>query len=327
MKKNPFKAFIPWRMKVEDSTPMKVAKHLRANEMDISEYLLSSDPTGGSWGSVGLVAAHEGNLVHDLDGAGYLINVQFNDRVLPAKVRDEHLQTKLNSLYEQTGRRAGKKEYAQLRDEVEFEQLPKSHIRRTNVYVLVTSDHFFVFTSSAKKANDAMAVVLSMFNEVKTATVWQANYANSVSGWLTTTAKEGGITGFWLGDNAVLKKEKECVRFKGVDLGGTDVDHLLKDEFTVTEMSLIHMSIDDEERLTFTLNEKGVFKAIALADDIAAEGTDKTEDGQVALHSLAWLVSREYRDLLNDITTELGGEAEQATSTGKQPPAADEDEL
>lgn len=330
MASNPFKAFVPYVMQVEDDSAFAVLGD-HGNDT-IPEHLQADDPTGGQWRCVGLVECHEGNLIHDLDGAGLLLNVQFNERILPGKVRDEHLTKLLASITEREGRKPSKKEYAQLRDQVEFELLPKSHIKRTSVYVLVCPEDnlVFAFTSSAKKADEAMTILSALINETHTNSWAPYSPGGDLVSWMTSLVKSCDGSFFWPEDAAVLRKAKETVRIKDKDLASHDVMQLLKnDEFDVHELALTYMddtdALNSKPRMALVINDKMVFKRCLFPDTVLSSSTDKGEDGKAAFHSFAWLVAREYRTMLKDFTTELGGT--QAPGKDTQPPADEDDEL
>lgn len=339
MASNPFKAFVPYVMTVTQSNGKPAnAFHVLNFDLEneaVPEYLHASDPTGGQWRCVGLTECHEGNFVHDLDGAGMLLKVQFNERILPGNVRDEHLTTLLASISEREGRKPSKKEYAQLRDQVEFELLPKSHIKRTSVYVLVSPEDnlVFAFTSSAKKADEAMTILGSLINETHTNSWMPYQVKSGMIEWMTALVRTSHDSQFQPTDAAVLKKAKETVRIKDKDLASHDVMQLLKgDEFDVHELAMVYQDgtdpLDSEPRLSFVLNDKLVFKRCVFPDMVMSNSTDKGEDGKVAFHSFAYLVAREYRTMLTDLTSELGGQVLQEPSKDSKttPAATDEDD-
>jgi DNA recombination-dependent growth factor C len=331
---NPFKNFIPYSVSVKRSDGMPasaVTVLYNLDAEDIPDHMMTTDPTGGQWRTIGFAECHEGNVIHGLDGAGVLLAVQFNERILPGKVRDEHLAKRVAALTEMDGRKPGKKEYAQLRDQVEFELLPKSHIRRTTVYVLVTPENnALVFTSSAKKAEDAMALLGGLLNETHTTNFMAYQVKDGVIGWMNGIARDGDIEidgpSFAPLNSAVLKKAKETIRLKDVEVDSDDVQTLLQDEYDVHELAL-GFYVDGDLAMTFGLTEKLIFKRVVFPDTVLSNSTDKGEDGKVAFHSFAWLVARQYRDLLKAITSELGGQVLQAPSEDtKTKPAADEDD-
>lgn len=326
MKNNPFKNFIPFRLTPE--TGGDVREILDFHGDAIFDPLETSDPTGGTWRTIGMQRMDEGEFIHDLDGAGYLLNVQFNERILPAKVRDEHLAQRIAAITEREGRKPGKKEYAELRDEVEFDLLPKSHIRRTNVYVMILKGNTtLVFTSSVKKATDAMSLILHAVGRNEEVSVTPIEPKNEIAAFLTSVVTTDDIDEFPFepADNAVLKKAKETIRVKDTSLADDQIQNLLKkDDFFVHELAMTFYEGYEEPRLSFTLTDKFVFKRCAIPD--VKMGDIKGSDAEVAFHSFAWLVATEYRDLLKTTIKELGGERLPAAKTEPKSQATNEDD-
>lgn len=119
---NPFKAFIAYAIA---NIP---------DEYD-PEALSSQDPSGGQWSTMGFIEPLPG-LGESMVAmpSSMLFAIQFNDRMLPAKVRDERVKAMVARLEAQQGRKVGKREYAEIREQVEFEMLPQAFIKRTVVY-------------------------------------------------------------------------------------------------------------------------------------------------------------------------------------------------
>ena len=276
MATSPFKSFIPYLIKT-------------GTIADLGDYA-STDPTGSSWTTHGFVPPMPGEqqFVANLETGGKLLCVQINDRILPGKVRDEELKKRVAKLEAAEARKVSKKEYAQLRDEVEFELLPKAFIRRTRVYVAILKGQrigenlMLVFTSSQKKADE----VVSLIN-VATGMPdppWKIQTDWSLVGRLTTLAQESTLEGYASGaffeanDSAVLKgKDKQTIRIKDKDLADSDVVRLVKEGYEVHEIGA--GMIDDRGEgygITFTVNANLTFKRITFPsvkqhDDLYAE--------------------------------------------------------
>jgi recombination associated protein RdgC len=276
MASSPFKSFIPYLIKT-------------GLVSDLDDYK-STDPSGASWTTHGFVPALPGDsaLVESLETGGKLLCVQINDRILPGKVRDEELKKRVAKLEAAEARKVSKKEYAQLRDEVEFELLPKAFIRRTKVYVAILQGHrigenfMLVFTSSQKKADEVVSLInvaTGMPNPP-----WKIQTDWPLAGRLTTLARDcefepdDGPTIFEATDCAVLKGEdKQTIRIKDKDLSDSDAVRLVKEGYEVHEIGV--GMIDDRgegHAITFVLNTNLTFKRLTFPsvkqhDDLYAE--------------------------------------------------------
>lgn len=316
MSSNPFKAFIPYTI----HQAICSAPALRLPD-DMTPYL-SADPTGGSWRTLGLIKPLGEDIIHELDGAASLLTVQFNERMLPGKVRDEKLQIRKDKLEAQEGRKLTKKEYAELREEIEFDLLPKAFIRRVQVPVLfVHPNLMFVCTGSQKRADDTVSLLCAVFDKLeprKIATV------KPLLGMLTTLAcaeQETDELYFGAAKSAVLKgtgEEKKTIRIKDRDIYGHEVVALLEtSDYDVTELA-INVVHRGDELLSMSLTDSFIFKRCALSGVESAKHKDDA-------HAFAWLSAQTYKQVLTEIIVLLGGLA--PVKQEAKPAADDEEEL
>ncbi len=301
MAANIFKAFIPYLVNTARSE----------NPRDHA----ATDPSGGEWRRLGLVPAIKGEeLIIDLDGAGKVMAVQFNERILPGKVRDEKLQAEVTRLEAREGRKVGKKEYAQLRQQVEFELLPKAFIRRTVVPVLfykhaLGTQIMLVCTSSQKRADDAVGVLRGVFGD--DLMPWKIETESSVSGVLTTLASNGNadpdeeaLLHFSPLDSAVIKgANKQTIRIKDKPVESQDVQDLLAGEGQVVHELALAWCDDnpgaEEPDLTFTVTGSLIFKRA----ETIVKATNATED----FYGFAVICLKTYRDMLTHFFEMCGG--------------------
>lgn len=299
---NPFKAFIPFSV-------LQVAPDWNTDDFD---HLVSKDPIGATWRTAGLVDPIKGERLRvDLSGTGYLMAVQFNERILPGKVRDEKLKVKVDKLAAEIGRKVDKKTYAQLRDEVEMDLLPKSHIRRTVVPVLFDkkTNRMLVCTSSQKRCDDIQLIMEDAFG-TKALSPMRIMVQGPL-GHLTTMAKTGCIwsedsddIGVNAGKGAVIKgPDKQTVRIKDKSLAESDVQEILKrDDYMVHEVAC---SIDNGGDLEtqFVVTENLVFKRLSMPGVAPDPEAGQAED----IFSLAHLSLLEIRRVLDIFLAACGG--------------------
>lgn len=307
MSTNPFKSFIPYFINHE---------HAPDDMSDIA--CVARDPSGGQWAASGITIPFRGetDYVIDLQGAGRLMVVQFNERILPGKVRDEVLSKKVAKLEEDTGRPVSKKEYAAMRDEVEFDLLPKAFIRRSRVPVLFfkmpladgqTRLTMLICTSSARRADECIGVLHGFFGED-----WQANpiqTVNSVRGSLTSIALDGDYTddGFQLivGTNALLKgEEKRTIRVKDKRVTDSDVRQFLHEGYEAFELGLDYFDkwegSGDDPTIQFSITEKMVFKGVTLPGV-------KINEAKKDQHGTACIIVGTYKKMLADFIAACDG--------------------
>lgn len=131
------------------------------------------DPVGASWDTKTLVRPSDAEewLFLNLDGLGKLFCVQFNERILPGKVIRERVDKAVAVIAERDGRKPGKKQCAEIRDDIILELLPKAFIKRSRVYGFISGSKLFIFTGSAKRQDDVMGVLIRALEKEAVETV------------------------------------------------------------------------------------------------------------------------------------------------------------
>lgn len=331
MKNHPFKNFIAYTLgeRVIPQLTLAARQQYEGFSCDFLEKLdelTSVDPGSQSWRSVGFVQpAGAETLLYEVERGTYLLAVQHNERILPGKVRDEAVAKLVAEIEEREDRTVYRKEYAQLREEAEFTLLPRAFIRRTTVHVLFTDGFMFICTSSAKRADDTMVKIAELLGEGHGIRLVQTivqpwELLNSVAHKIVSD-KDENFTLHAADAAALAGGDKRTIRIKDRDIYGEEVQDLLASGYEPTELRMGFS--DDEELLTFSLNDKFFFKRVQF-DGTFLNNQEKPEDADAEMRSFTLLVARHYRDLVQIVTTLLGGIVKPAEKPKAD--AADEDD-
>lgn len=323
MKNHPYKNFVAFTVTpgfILDLAEASDVINVEQFEEELQKYI-SRDPSATAWRSAGLVSpvTDSDALFHTVQHGTYLLAVQFNERILPGKVRDEHLRERIASVEEREGRKVYRKEYAQLRDEVEAQLLPKAFIRRSNVYVMFTGKNkMFVFTSSAKRSDETLAVLRDAL-PFDTAKCRLLDTVDTPDSLLRSVAEDNiphpdsSSVRFEADDAAVLHgSEKRTIRVKDRDIYGDEVQELIASGYTPSELRMTYGedgAAEGDRLLTFTLNDKLFFKRIQFTEfamESASEAQDE-DDARSIFNAFTMLVSHYYSALVNDVIHTLGG--------------------
>lgn len=307
MTTNPFKAFVPFIIDAD------------YDHIDDPSALRATDPSGGQWRAFGLVEPIKGEgLMVDLNGSGDLLAVQFNERILPGKVRDEALIKKVAKLEADEGRKVSKKEYAQLRDQVEFDLLPKAFIRRTVVPVILSKQYLIICTSSSKRVDDCLGVLAAALdtkiNAIQVQDDLKGQFRSLPLGDWWGMNEDGMVAPFGATDNAVLKGEnKKAIHIKDKPLEDGDAQEIIRlAEYDVCELGVAYGDKwDSEPEMTFTVNTSLVFKRIETVGI-------KTSGKEYDLHAHAAFVALQYRKMLTDFIEANGGLVESAADDDEE---------
>jgi recombination associated protein RdgC len=283
------------------------------------------DPTGSQWTTGGfapITAGDEPEYVIDIQGAAMLALIQVNERILPGSVQREKIIERIAQIEAREQRKPNKKDYAQVKDEVCQELLPKAFIRRTLIPIMFINHAEFgqlvlVFTSSAKKADDVMVSLGVALNGkhwsparldnivVKDATTVLTGIAKGN----TVEAEVGGEDMTLEFHNAAVLKgpAKQSIRIKDKDIGSADVQNLLKQDYSVTRLGLqFYDDLGGDPSAVFQLTDKMVFNGLKV-DAVSKERTDSEADSTAMFINNTWLIARAARDLVGAVIVGMGG--------------------
>lgn len=254
MATNPFKAFIAYEIK-------------RVKDFDaITDAIGAPEPTGGQWRTAYFTEMPTGEHFSDLENCK-IGCLQFNERMLPGRVIKEEVDKRVAKLAEQSGHKIGKKARAEIRDQVEFDLLPKAFIKRTPIYFAFLSLNrkpvLLVFTSSQKRADDVVGHLEDTFAGALQPRKIEMD--GRLGGWLTTLAYDGQDGFFWSDQSATLVGDDgKKVTVKDMAVEAKVVSDLLKDGFSVTSLSMRIGKLEDGGDVLFTLTDKAIFKGFTI---------------------------------------------------------------
>lgn len=320
------KAFMPFA--VNDALYKWCARAVKNSDaaLEAVKNFLDRDPGDHEWSHLGLAAVMPGEtaIVHDLDGAGYLFMYRWAERKLPASVRDEELKKRYDALVEKEGRALGKKEFAQLRDDVETALLPKAFIVPKLIPLIVTRKRLFVCTSSATMCEKIMTHLMRLCETRKVELDWSDLTTHvSPASMLTRIVRDGGApasdqafgSSLYPAKAAVFKgANKNTVRVKDRDLSHEEFKAIVNSgDYDVTELAMMLYVNDGDLAANFTLNDKLVFKGLKLGDAVGT-GIDTAD-----LHATYWLFAKEIDRMLDAVMA--------VYMDGQDAPADEDDEL
>lgn len=306
----PIKAFIP--MALSNDAFFKWCQRAAKNPDKVNAALthfIVNDPSDHEWTSFGLTdALEEDRLVHDLDGKAFLLRFKFNNRILPAVVRDQEIAHRINELQERKGDAATKQEYAQIRDDVESALLPKAFIRPSYISALVYKDRILFCTSSARRLQD-MAGLLVRLMDVRKIDTQMLNWTtqNSMSWLLGAAARDDALecedgTRLYAGDAIVLKssgEDKRTVRFKDREVSHAEVQQVVNSGgYMTTEIRMEMVDEDGDIHSAFNVTTTWIFKAIKLELD---KGSESLGDQ----HATHWYYAVQFQHMLSSVLEHL----------------------
>lgn len=248
----------------------------------------------------------DGPLIEWVAGVA-VARLMIETKSVPAATLQEHVDKACAEIERVTGRKPGKKERRDLKDEARTELLPHAFPRRSAVWVVLDPANDMLLIDSASSA---------VIDEVLTALVKCADGMRFEA--LRTQLSPVSVMTSWLADPAAASdtfailracelkscdESKATVRYKNHPLITVDVHHHLKKGKQAVKLALQY-----NDRVSFTLDASGSLSGITFAD-VVFEGNKDT--GSEQFDADVTLAMGELKPLVADLIDAMGGEAEE----------------
>lgn len=247
-------------------------------------------------------------MAYEVDGF-ILLTHQETTRLLPGPVIKEMLDEKVEHIQQEEGRKVGRKEKAELKEQIVFELMPRAFTRsrRTNLLIDKERQRLLVDASSASRAEEAVACLRKALGSLPVAYP-SPNSAphTSFSNWLRDTNLIPD--GFTLGDRGDLKGTKDegaAVKFTGVDLVQEENLAYLETGMVATRVNLCW-----QDSLELDVNDKLEIKRIR-ALDLLQENIDALDADDVVaeLQARISLQANVLREALDGLLGYFGAQS------------------
>lgn len=263
--------------------------------------------------TVGFAPALKGQsaMTEHVDGMIYALH-QETSRLLPGPVIAEAVEGKVEVIEAEQGRRLGRRERGEIKDEVIFDLLPKAFTRSRHTAILIDleNNRVWVDCAAAKKAEDIVSVLREALG---TLPVVPLSPSVAPAALLTQWLRDPSSMpeGLSLGDRCELQgsgDEQAVVRCTAVDL---HTEEILAHLAAGMQVSKLNLCWDDA--LEFELDEKLAIKRIRPLDQIndSLETLD-AEDAALELQARLALQAGALRQLMKRLDSAFGIETKAA---------------
>lgn len=249
-----------------------------------------------------------GPLVESVGGQR-ILKLVIETKAVPASVVKEKAQEAADHIEATTGRKPGKKETKELREDALQALLPQAFPRRGSVWVWFDLQNGLLVTdASSQGKNDEVVTALVRVFDGLALTLLQTAMTpqTAMTHWLATTEPENDWPeGFNVERECELKsadEEKSAVKFTR--------HHLLTDEVRkhLAEGKLpTRLALSWEGRIGFTLTESLQLKKLAFLEGVF---DDRPNDDESGFDTDVALATGELRRLIPALVDALGGEIE-----------------
>jgi len=257
-----------------------------------------------------------GALLEAVDGQ-WILRFMMESKAVPGSVVTRKVKERVAAIEAAEGRKPGKKEIRELKDELRLSLMPMAFTRQASVAVWLDPQARFLVIDAASQAK-ADEVVTSLVKSLEGFGVMALNTqtapATAMARWLTTQEPPQG---FSIDRECELKASddsKAVVRYAHHPLDIEEVRQHVAAGKLPTRLALTW-----SDRLSFVLTEGLQVKKLAF-QDVVFEGTE-SRDGEDGFDTDAAIATAELAQMLPDLLLALDGEVALGTPAPAAPPA------
>ena len=246
-----------------------------------------------------------GALVESV-GGHRVMRFQIETKAVPGPVIKRHLEERVADIEAREGRKPGRKENRDLRDEIVQTLLPMAFAKSASVMVWMDlqAGRLVMDTSSQARADEVITALVKGLDGLQLSPLnTQMSPQASMTAWLTGGADDWPAH-FAPGREVELKSAdelKSVVKF---------TRHHLDDEQMRLHISQgklpTKLALDWDGRVSFVLTESTVLAKVAFLDGVFEDHANAEEEG--GFDADVAIATGELGALINDLTEALGGE-------------------
>ena len=263
--------------------------------------------------SVGWVAprGEDNGVMVESVGGQWIMRLVSESKMLPASVLNRKLNDKLVRIEAQEGRKPGKKEKQELKDECKLDLLPMAFTKQGGLWVWIDPQARLLVldTSSQGRADEVITMLVEASPGFAVALIDTQNSPQaSMAAWLHS---HDAPEGFSIDMECELKsadESKAVVRYARHPLDIDEIREHIDQGKMPTKLALTW-----DDRVSFVLTEGLQLKKIAFLD-VVMEGQNQDDAGFDADVAIA---TGEFSQMIPDLIQALGGEGR--TEMGQLP--------
>jgi recombination associated protein RdgC len=249
-------------------------------------------------------------------GGQWILRFMVESKVLPGSVLARRVKEKAERIEQETGRKPGKKESKELKDEAKLDLLPMAFTKQGSMWVWIdTASRLLVLdTSSQGRADEVVTLLVESLPGLSVSLInTQTSPQAAMSHWLSTQEPPVGFTVDRECELKSADEAKAVVRYARHPLDIEEVQAHIAAGKLPTKLALTW-----DDRVSFMLTEGLQIKKVSFLDTVF-EGT-KADDG--GFDTDVAIATGELVKLIPDLIEALGGEAESGVASAAQAVAA-----
>lgn len=262
-----------------------------------------------SWGWMPPRGEAHGQLAESVGGQ-WVLRFMVESKNVPGSVLARRVEEKSKRIEQETGRKPGKKEAKELKDEAKLDLLPMAFTKQGSMWVWIDREARFLVldTASQGRADEVVTALVEALPGLSVSLLdTQTSPQAAMAHWLSTQEAPVGFTVDRECELKACDEEKAVVKYGRHPLDIEEVQNHIRMGKLPTRLA---MTWDD--RVSFLLTEGLQIKKLAFLDAVL-DGKGKDDGGFDADVAIA---TGELTKLIPDLIEALGGESERGIGTG-----------
>ena len=232
----------------------------------------------------------------------WIVKLRVETRALPASVINRKADERVQQIEAATGRKPGKKEIRDLKDDIRLELLPMAFTKQSRVLVWLDRESHMMVVDAASQARADEVVTLLVQNLPGLALSLvntKISPGAAMAEWLLSLEAPAGFSVDRECELKATDESKAVVRYARHRLDTEEVQQHVREGKMPTRVAMTW-----GDRVSFMLTEGLQLKKIAFLDVVFEASNSKTDDFDADVA----IATGELRKLLPDLLEALGGE-------------------
>ncbi|MFZ7309887.1 recombination-associated protein RdgC [Comamonas jiangduensis] len=240
-------------------------------------------------------------LLAESVGGQWILRFMSESKMLPASVLNRKVQEKADAIEKEFGRKPGKKEKRDLKDEAKLDLLPMAFTKQSSMWVWIDPQAKLLVldTGTQGKADEVVTLLVESLKGFGVALLdTQTSAQAAMAHWLLTQEAPAGFSIDRLCELKAADESKAIVRYARHPLDITEVKEHVQHGKLPTKLAITW-----DDRVSFVLTDSLQMKKIAFTDTVLDQAGDEGGfDTDVAI------ATGELSKLIPDLIEALGGE-------------------
>lgn len=258
--------------------------------------------------SIGWVAPREnGTIVHAVNRQ-WLLALGVEERLLPASVVKQFAADRAKAIFENEGRKVGRREMRDVREATAIELMPRAFPRRRVTYGWIdpVNGWLVIDAGSSAKAEEFLEHLRRSVDGFPAKLVKTVlSPVAAMTSWLADGEAPGSFTIDQ--DTELRSAENATVRYAKHSLEGEEIHQHIATGKVVTRLAMTW-----NERISFRLTDALQLKSLSFLDILKEQAEGQAENEEERFDIDFTLMTGEVAQLLSDLLDALGGELDAA---------------